>query len=196
MVNNLTYLDHEKYNSKCRRRNKEHSSPTLHWNAFTCDSNCTNIAAAAGANYIYTSNDSGVTSTQQVNVTKQDWKSVASSRDGTKLVAVAKSSFIFTSSDGGMVWTNQTKSSAQAWSSVACDINCTNIVAVVENGFIHTSNDSGVTWTERYVNAGWTAVASSADGSKLIAAAGQGNGPHDGYIYLSNDSGVTWTLVY
>ena len=46
---------------------------------------------------------------------------------------------------------------------------------------------AGVTWTARESSRDWYAVASSADGTKLVAAA---NG---GQLYTSTDSGVTWT---
>ena len=45
----------------------------------------------------------------------------------------------------------------------------------------------GVTWTARDSARAWGAVASSADGTKLVAAV------HRGQIYTSTDSGVTWT---
>ena len=63
------------------------------------------------------------------------------------------------------------------------------MVAVVENGTIYTSTDAGATWTER-ANSGvrkWSAVASSADGNKLVATATGGR------IYISTDAGATWT---
>jgi hypothetical protein len=60
-------------------------------------------------------------------------------------------------------------------------------VAVVTEGQIYTSGDSGTTWTPHDSNRDWAAVASSADGTKLVAAV---NG---GRIYTSSDSGATWT---
>ena len=46
---------------------------------------------------------------------------------------------------------------------------------------------AGVTWTARENSRSWQAVASSADGSKLVA------GVYGGQIYISTDSGVNWT---
>ena len=51
------------------------------------------------------------------------------------------------------------------------------------------------TWTRTgapYVD--WVSVASSADGTKLVAAAGNGWSGGPGLIYTSTDSGATWTL--
>jgi hypothetical protein len=45
----------------------------------------------------------------------------------------------------------------------------------------------GQSWTARGITANWSAVASSADGTKLVATV------KGGQIYTSTDSGVTWT---
>jgi hypothetical protein len=45
-----------------------------------------------------------------------------------------------------------------------------------------------VTWEPRDSVRSWASVASSADGSKLVAAV------NDGQLYISTDSGVTWTV--
>jgi hypothetical protein len=47
-----------------------------------------------------------------------------------------------------------------------------------------------VTWTARESNRNWWSVASSADGTKLVACVGYTS---RGRIYTSWDSGVTWT---
>lgn len=64
-------------------------------------------------------------------------------------------------------------------------------MAVVYGGSIYTSTDSGTKWTEQIAAEGdinWKSVASSADGTKLVAVLES----TDGYIYTSTDSGVTW----
>jgi len=59
--------------------------------------------------------------------------------------------------------------------------------AYQSQGFIYTSTNSGATWTPSgSPAAGWVSVASSSDGSKLVAASDAG-------IYTSANSGVTWT---
>lgn len=58
-------------------------------------------------------------------------------------------------------------------------------------GSIYTSTDSGTKWTEQTAAEGdinSKSVASSADGTKLVAVLES----TDGYIYTSTDSGVTW----
>jgi photosystem II stability/assembly factor-like uncharacterized protein len=47
------------------------------------------------------------------------------------------------------------------------------------SGYIYTSIDSGATWKQRGFSQNWTSVASSADGTKLVAVV------DDGYIYTS-----------
>jgi len=54
-------------------------------------------------------------------------------------------------------------------------------------GQIYTSTDSGVFWTAHESNRLWQAVASSADGAKLVAVVSSGQ------IYTSTDGGGTWT---
>ena len=49
---------------------------------------------------------------------------------------------------------------------------------------------AGVVWTARDADRNWVAVASSANGSKLVALAAGGD---EGRIYTSTDSGATWT---
>ncbi|NCA82990.1 MAG: exo-alpha-sialidase, partial [Opitutae bacterium] len=46
---------------------------------------------------------------------------------------------------------------------------------------------AGVSWTARETTQPWSSVASSADGTKLVAAA------YGGYLYTSTDSGASWT---
>ena len=139
------------------------------------------------------------------------WTSVASSADGIKLVAGQGTCYfcnyplpIYTSADSGMTWT-RTSAPSNYWSSVASSADGTKLVAVVEQffdinagrqigGSIYTSLDSGVTWTQTSAPAQqWASVASSADGTKLVAVASDDGSVFGGSIYSSPDSGATWT---
>ena len=86
------------------------------------------------------------------------------------------------------------------WRSVASSSDGVKIVAVAVGwwnttanlpGSIWTSTDSGATWTERTAAGGrdWQSVASSSDGTMIVAAV---TGPH-GSIWTLTDSGATWT---
>lgn len=66
----------------------------------------------------------------------------------------------------------------------------TYLVGATSVGYLYTSNDTGIWWS-RKTSAGsayWNSVASSSDGSKLIA----GQVTSNGYLYTSNDTGITW----
>ncbi len=116
----------------------------------------------------------------------ETWRSIACSSDGNRLIAAGDEG-IYGSLDGGLTWLflNSTASG-----SVACSTNGTRIIAAA-SGAVYTSPDSGATWqphalatNDQYY------VASSADGTKLVAV---GYGGISGSIYLSADSGATWT---
>jgi len=121
-----------------------------------------------------------------------DWRSVATSADGTKLVAVADNAWgPFTSADSGATWISN--SAPTLFWTVATSVDGNKLVAAL--GWICTSTDSGATWTlsGAPVLSYWRSVASSADGTKLVAAESDINFPWGtGSIYTSTDSGATW----
>ena len=129
-----------------------------------------------------------------------NWSAIASSADGTKLVATVNNGNIWTSANSGATWTQQNGSGSRYWSSVASSADGTKLVAAVgytiytanHPGAIYTSTDSGVTWTPHTSSPlsstlNWSSVASSADGTKLVAAV------RGGQIYISSNSGTGWT---
>lgn len=110
------------------------------------------------------------------------WKSVASSADGTKLAVTEEFGPISTSSNSGTTWT-QTSAPSQNWVSVSSSANGTKLVAVVAYSSwwrgdaqpcIYTSTDSGANWVRFDSPAvkDWSGVASSADGSHIVAVGG------------------------
>jgi photosystem II stability/assembly factor-like uncharacterized protein len=80
----------------------------------------------------------------------------------------------------------------QAWAAVVSAPGLGRLVAAVKQGsgnggYIYYSTNWGVTWVAAGApSANWSALASSADGSKLVAAA---NG---GLIYTSTNAGAAW----
>jgi hypothetical protein len=115
------------------------------------------------------------------------WYSIASSADGTKLVAVADSGPIYMSSDSGTTWL-PLNAPDNDWSSVACSADG-NLLLAAGAGLVDTSIDSGGTWNSNaipWTNAGNISVASSADGSNLVAAV-TGVG-----IFTSTNAGGVW----
>ena len=104
-------------------------------------------------------------------------------------------------SASGQTWT-QTSAPTTNWWSVACSADGTKLAAVNiippdptlgPASPIYTSTNSGATWIPNgpgdYSGRNWEYIASSADGTKLIAAA------YYGSLYTSTDSGINWTAV-
>ena len=163
---------------------------------------CILLALFAGIHQV-SAQDIGVTWTAQ-NSGSRAWQAVASSADGTNLVAAVNGGQIYTSTNSGVTWTAQI-SGGVFWNSVASSSDGSKLVAVVNYGLIYTSDTvapsapvlaitvnpvaqvAGATWTARDSSRGWQAVASSSDGTKLVAVV---NGDQ---IYTSTNSGVTWT---
>lgn len=139
----------------------------------------------------------------------QMWRSIASSADGRMLVAAAhrdgatstQGGGVFTSDDYGVTWTPRTTTAITAYR-VASSANGKQLVMVERFGKIYTSNDSGVTWSTGTFEGGFNSVASSADGSVLVAVQANGkSGVEDpavlpgreGKLLVSTNSGATWT---
>ena len=151
----------------------------------------TKLATVEGVGYIYTSDDSGVTWTQRTTPAGSvEWNQIVSSSDGTKLVA-RTSSYLYTSNDSGATWIERDYPVGVALTPGPIAFSSDGTTLVVSSydvGNIHTSTDFGATWTERVESlSNVTALASSSDGTKLVAAVTTN-------LYTSNDSGVTWTL--
>jgi uncharacterized delta-60 repeat protein len=94
-------------------------------------------------------------------------------------------------------WTS--RSNPSHWSAVASSADGTKLVGLIYYAYlgfgnpppstlVQTSSDSGVEWvTQNNDTIFWWSVASSADGTKLVA------GSASGYLYISTDSGRTWS---
>ena len=143
---------------------------------------------------IYLSTDSGAT----WHPAGANGSAVASSADGSRLLALEydkSPAFIGSSTNAGGTWQSNNVAAAQYWWAVASAADGVKLAAVAglgelsiySTGSVYTSTDSGATW--RSNNAPvikWSSIASSADGTRLVAAA------HGGGIYHSMDSGTTW----
>lgn len=182
------------------------SAPTNYfWDSVASSADGTKLAAVSNDGGIYTSTNSGVTWIQQTNAPKLSWYSVVSSADGTTLVVQLQNS-IYRSINSGVTWMQITSPpiSWQGGSSlqvIASSADGARLVAAFYgdqhfNGCpIYISTNSGTTWAATSAPSNhWTCVASSADGTKLVAVASSLSGPQDlGPIYTSTNSGATWT---
>jgi photosystem II stability/assembly factor-like uncharacterized protein len=144
---------------------------------------------------IYRSADSGQTWSRTIAPTA-DWLSVASSTDGVKLLALAEQ--LYASVDSGVSWkpipaptngfatlprtflkafalsADGTKLAA-SWADSSCTFisgnGFDNGFASFERGQVYLSADSGATWTVTGPpSAGWSSLAMSADGYRVVAA--------------------------
>jgi hypothetical protein len=199
------------------------------WIAVSSSADGRRLAAAAMAGQIYISNDAGATWAPRA--TQGYWRSIASSADGTTLVAATSmfdgkmivpglKGFIYVSTDSGVTWTP--RSAEGNWFSVAVSADGQKMVAaqyLVPYSFddieriagIYRSTDRGVTWTNLNVSLEgkkieyntWFSVATSADGTKIVAvdqhysALQEGRDREDagyGALWTSSDSGKTWVI--
>ena len=187
------------------------SAPNEAWTSVACSADGNTFAAVAGVSAsggvgnisaICISTNGGMT-WMITSAPSNYWVSVASSADGTKLVAAAMigsswhPDFIYLSTNSGSTWM-RSGAPSNAWSSVASSADGSKLVAacfpsaliegtLTSAGGIYTSTDAGATWRSNNVpEQGFQAVASSADGSRLVA------GMNSGEIYTSTNSGATW----
>lgn len=145
---------------------------------------------------IYISTGSGATWIQSRSPSNV-WTSVASSADGTKLVAAAaldgtgtNLGTIYVSDDSGLKWRPTSAPSNTWWTSVASSADGNKLYAAGWNlqswsftepfegnfGAIYFSTNGGLTWTRTGAPTNfcwWSSLACSADGTRLLAGAGE-----------------------
>jgi hypothetical protein len=157
------------------------------------------IAGSLGWIYCISTNSgtTWITNTQpQKGSNNGSWSSIVSSADGTKYVGIL-GNLIWVSTNSGTTWLSNNVPGVSFFGSVALSADGNKLVAVVGDyssaGPIYISTNSGVTLTQTTAPTNnWMSVASSADGTKLVAAAMNSEG---GFIYASTDSGLTWALT-
>ena len=120
---------------------------------------------------------------------------IACSADGANLVLAGGGWFYqggvpYVSHDSGATWTAANVPVA-LWDAVASSADGTTLLAREFFGALYTSSDSGATWKLNDLTNVSTAVACSADGTRLFALASLTNRSLDA-IYASTDSGATW----
>ncbi len=157
------------------------------WASMASSADGSKLAAAVYGGQIHTSTDAGATWTARG--TANTWSGISSSADGVKLVATGLGNKIFTSGDSGASWTE--RGFFGNWRAVTSSADGVKLAALIAGNFIYTSSDSGITWIGQPATGGhqWLSIASSADGSKLVA----GSGGPAGQLYTSSDSGLSWT---
>jgi hypothetical protein len=161
------------------------------WTSIASSADGTKLAATTASGYIYTSTDSGATWTAQLNSGQHYRGIIVSSADGTKLTATTEGGYIWSSTDSGVTWTSHSITPGVfTAASLASSADGTKLIlSDWSHHHFYTSTNSGVTWTEQTsITNNWGGVASSADGTKLVAV-------RSNFIDFSTDSGVNWTSV-
>jgi formylglycine-generating enzyme required for sulfatase activity len=188
----------------------ETDAPSESWRSVASSSDGAALVAV-GSLTIYTSTNSGTTWTPEV-APDYNWLTVASSSDGTHLVvagaAKGTSGSIYTSTNAGATWL-PSGAPVKNWLSVASSSDGTDLIAAVPStgkgviggtgGSIYTSTNAGATWTLADVpSINWRSVASSADGTFLVAASANG-GIYTYSFYAAiatGNQGTTASLQY
>jgi photosystem II stability/assembly factor-like uncharacterized protein len=157
------------------------------------------LFGAKGQGGIYTSTNSGMTWRQTL-APSEPWTGVASSADGTVLAATVGSVPtvpVYVSTNSGATWAPTSTPTNLVCYAIACSADGRKLIVADLNaadssatGNIYTSTNFGNTWTTNNVPSQgeyWDGVATSADGTKLIAVSeGTCN------IFTSTNSGLTW----
>ena len=146
------------------------------WMSVASSADGTRLAAGAYEDRIYVSTNFGTTWAATQSPTGS-WFSIACNADGTKLIASGNATYISTN-DGGQWRLANTNAGYVASSADGTKLIIAGTLYTLSqnpNRAIYTSSDSGVTWVSNNAPAlGWSSVASSADGSEFVAAAGGG----------------------
>ena len=165
------------------------NSPTAVWSDIGVSGGKWNVVAYAGSgNNFAAGNTAGKIFTLIGGTNSPTNKACAGlviSTDGAKLAACFNPGGIYTSTNGGGTWTNSAAPWTN-WNSLAASANCNQLFAGVSNGVIYASGNFGANWTAvgGVSNSVWSALAVSADASKLAAgASGAGTG-----LYYSSAS--------
>ncbi len=158
------------------------NNPSSVWSSIGAGAGTWNVVAYAGSgnNYAAGSTAGKIVTLigGAVSPTNKACTGIVISADGTKLAACFNPGGIYTSTNGGASWTNSA-APWTTWNCLAASANCNQLFAGINNGVIYASGNFGANWTSisGVSNSVWSALAVSADASKLAAgASGSGTG--------------------
>ena len=144
---------------------------------------------------IWKSTDTGETWSELTNSNPGSYGDLACSADGTIVYGLDRGGTIYKSTDGGASWSDVTPTQITGSPyMMTASADGTKLGVANTNGYIYTSTDSGATWTEHtsvYLGS-WKDIASSSDGTKLVAIP-ESSSTGQNKIIISIDSGATWT---
>ncbi len=157
-----------------------------YWNCIASSLDGDTLVAGATNKELAISYDKGESWTALANSGRRVWKSIAVSADGSRMVATVQMGGVFVGTKSGTTWSFVERITAVGqWTSVAMSDDGQRILVANSGEKLHFSDDGGVTWTAQGDTQNWAAVASSKDGSKLIA------GIWDGSIHACAPSQTT-----
>ncbi len=157
------------------------ASPANSWASIGATGNNWGVVAYAGngGNYAAGSANGNVFSkvAGSVNLTNRAVTGLVISADGTKLAACVNPGGIYTSTNSGANW-NITTAPLTNWGCLTASADCTRLIAGVSSGLIYASANFGANWSplSGSTNQVWSALAASADGTKLAGAVNSASG--------------------
>ncbi len=170
------------------------SVPNNSWQGVASSADAHTLAAVVDGGGIYFSTNGG-NIWNPSDAAVKSWRGIASSADGTKMVAAALNDGVYLSTNSGANWVQTTGVPNESWdwgcasSSAKGDQLAVVSITHGANPSSYVSTNSGATWIP-LTNVFAVAVASSADGNKLVSAnSAEG-------ISVSTNSGLTWELSY
>ena len=184
------------------------SAPTNYsWDAVASSADGNKLVVAAFSSVktgskgaIFVSTNSGTTWALTSAATTNYWISVASSADGNKWAAVSDGG-IYTTTNLGATWTHQTSAPNFGWGSIISSPDGTRLL-VQTSAHIYRSTDSGATWTPTTLPiptwlgvSSQPVIASSADGTKLVATFNTDQNFNACPIFISTNLGTTWSAT-
>ncbi len=159
------------------------------WSDIACSADGRKIIASDYLGQLHLSSDAGLS--WAARESNRAWTKVGSSADGTILYAAAEG--FYRSLDSGLTWNHLPGAPAgRVFTNSGDGIR---LSTVGFDGSLYSSQDSGVTWQVRGSLPGSTLfLASSADGTRLVASGYLFSGSYTGYLSTSDNSGDTWTV--
>lgn len=156
------------------------------WSAVASSADGMKLVAAVNPGQIFTSVDAGTNWVARG--LSRNWTALATTLDGQQVTAAAANSGVYVSTDGGTNWPGSPNlNGVVSWTGVASSGDGSNLVATALSQTIFTSTNAGINWSPRESARLWQSIASSTDGSVLVAGVGT-----SGFLYTSTDFGATW----
>lgn len=141
------------------------------WQSLVASADGRRVVAAIAGGMLYRSTNAGVDWHALAGAPSANWSSLAMSADGQFVVGVVNGGGLSVSTDGGTTWdAKATAPQAVPWVAVACSTNGNAIVGLVSGGSAYHSSDAGKTWSAVTGSNSWTALAMSADGTRVFGA--------------------------